>query len=146
MTAQGLSRERRLEALGLADEATLVALADRVLETLPVEVSRGPQVGLLMVRVEEPSQGAVFNFAEVTVSEAEVTAVGGGRGYAMVMGRRPEQALAAAVLDAALEAGHEAAGDITAVLQGALGREERRQQVRWQQVRPTRVRFEELTP
>jgi alpha-D-ribose 1-methylphosphonate 5-triphosphate synthase subunit PhnG len=76
VTATSLSRERRLEAISLAPETLLEELADRVLETLAVEVSRGPSVGLLMVRVEEPSDRLHFNFTEITVSEAEVTTAG----------------------------------------------------------------------
>ena len=97
-----MDREQRLEAISLADMDADRSLADQVLETLDVEVARGPSVGLLMVRAEEPSERLQFNFTEVTVSEAEVTA-DGLRGYAMVMGREPEKALAGAILDVAVE-------------------------------------------
>ncbi len=50
-----MEREARLQAIACADPDDLVALADDVLETLDVEVTRGPTVGLLMVRVEEPT-------------------------------------------------------------------------------------------
>ena len=49
-----MRREERLEAMGVADGDALVALADEVLGTFEIEVTRGPTVGLLMVRVEEP--------------------------------------------------------------------------------------------
>jgi alpha-D-ribose 1-methylphosphonate 5-triphosphate synthase subunit PhnG len=98
-----------------------------------------------MVRGEEPSERTQFNFAEVTVSEAEVTAQG-QRGYAMVMGREPEKALAGAVLDVALEVGHPASPAIEAALTQALGAEARRREAEMQRVAPTRVRFEEMAP
>jgi alpha-D-ribose 1-methylphosphonate 5-triphosphate synthase subunit PhnG len=142
-------RDRRLEALGLADGAALIGLADRVLEDLPVTVTRGPSVGLLMVRVEEPSERRAFNFTEVTVTEAEVaaeTAAGGERGYAMVMGRQPERALAAAVLDAALTVGHPVTAEIEALLREALAAEEQRRAAAWQEIAETRVAFEEMAP
>jgi alpha-D-ribose 1-methylphosphonate 5-triphosphate synthase subunit PhnG len=145
MPVLALSRERRLEAIGLAGREQLEDLADRVLETLDVTVSRGPTVGLLMVRVEEPSERLPFNFTEVTVSEAEVLA-DGHRGYAMVMGRAPEKALAGAILDAAIEAGHPLAAEIEALLNDACLAEERRQADAWARVSPTRVRFEEMAP
>jgi alpha-D-ribose 1-methylphosphonate 5-triphosphate synthase subunit PhnG len=140
-----LERERRLEAISLADGAVLVGLADQVLGTFDVEVVRGPSVGLLMVRVEEPSERLAFNFAEVTVSEAEVVAAG-QRGYAMVMGRHPEKALAGAILDAAMEAEHPAAAAIERLLADALDVEEQRKGDAWARVAPTTVKFEEMAP
>jgi alpha-D-ribose 1-methylphosphonate 5-triphosphate synthase subunit PhnG len=143
--ALALDRERRLEAMALAPTALLEELADGVLQTLEVEVSRGPSVGLLMVRVEEPSERLRFNWAEVTVSEAEVIAAG-HRGYAMVMGRAPEKALASAVLDAAIEAGHQEATAIQEQLAAVLRADEQRQADARERVAPTRVRFEEMAP
>jgi alpha-D-ribose 1-methylphosphonate 5-triphosphate synthase subunit PhnG len=140
-----MEREERLEAISLSARQTLEDLADHVLATLLVEVARGPSVGLLMVRGEEPSERTQFNFAEVTVSEAEVTAQG-RRGYAMVMGREPEKALAGAVLDVALEVGHPASPAIEAALTRALGAEARRREAEIRRVAPTRVRFEEMAP
>ena len=138
-----LTREQRMEALGIADEAALVDLADRVLDSVEVEVLRGPSVGLLMVRAEEPSDRLPFNLAEVTVSEAEVSAEG-DRGYAMVMGRCPEKALAGAILDVAVERGHPLSAEIESLLQHAVATEEERVRRELQRVAPTRVRFEEI--
>jgi alpha-D-ribose 1-methylphosphonate 5-triphosphate synthase subunit PhnG len=140
-----MDRERRLEAISLASSGLLEDLADDVLQTLDVEVSRGPTVGLLMVRVEEPSERRRFNFTEVTVSEAEVTAAC-HRGYAMVMGRAPEKALAGAILDAAIEAGHPTSDTIEQHLAAVLRDETQRQAAAWERVSPTRVRFEEMAP
>jgi alpha-D-ribose 1-methylphosphonate 5-triphosphate synthase subunit PhnG len=140
-----MEREQRLEAISLADMNGLEALADQVLETLAVDVARGPSVGLLMVRAEEPSERLQFNFAEVTVSEAEVVAEG-CRGYAVVMGRQPEKALAGAILDAALELEHDASATIESYLEGALERERGRTAALLAAVEPTRVRFEEMAP
>jgi alpha-D-ribose 1-methylphosphonate 5-triphosphate synthase subunit PhnG len=140
-----MEREQRLEAISLSDMETLESLADQVLESLAVEVARGPAVGLLMVRAEEPSDRLQFNFAEVTVSEAEVIAEG-QRGYAMVMGRAPEKALAGAILDVALELGHPASAQIESSLSQALDREQRRKGAVLAAVEPTRVRFEEMAP
>ncbi len=123
--------------------SVLEGLADEVLETLDVEIARGPAVGLLMVRAEEPSERLQFNFTEVTVSEAEVTAQG-VRGYAMVMGRQPEKALAGAILDAALELNHPMCPDIEATLGRFLAREDARKASLQAQVAPTRVNFEEM--
>ncbi len=83
-----------------------------------------------MVRVEEPSARQPFNFAEVTVSEAEVLTAG-RRGYAMVMGRDPEKALAGAIIDGAMEAGHPVSPLIERTLQTALDREALRVEREW---------------
>ncbi|GMU41186.1 MAG: hypothetical protein AMXMBFR23_20520 [Chloroflexota bacterium] len=139
-----MEREARLQAIACADPEDLVALADDVLETLDVEVTRGPTVGLLMVRVEEPLERLPFNFAEVTVSEAEV-AVGAHRGYAMVMGKSLERALAGAVVDAAVEAGHTLAPRIEAFLVEAQQAADQSWADRWAVIAPTRVRFEDVT-
>jgi len=140
-----LDRERRLEAIGLADEPTLTAIADELLQSAGVQISRGPTVGLLMVRAEEPSVRHAFNFAEVTVSEAEVI-VEGHRGYAMVLGRAPAKALAGAIIDGALEAGTPGTEGIEGVLNAALDREASRLAAEWARVAPTTVTFEEMAP
>jgi phosphonate C-P lyase system protein PhnG len=138
-----MEREQRVEAISLAGADVLQGLADKVLETLEVEVARGPAVGLLMVRAEEPSERQQFNFTEVTVSEAEVTAHG-HRGYAVVMGRKPEMALAGAILDVALELGHAESEQIEQALNLALARERDRKARLLATVESTRVRFEEM--
>lgn len=140
-----MDRETRLEAIAVAPAAGLVELADAVLEDLAVEVSRGPSVGLLMVRAEEPSEHLVFNFTEATVSESEVIA-NGKRGYAMVMGRDPARALAGAILDVALETGHRLGTRIEQFLVRAIEAEGERITRELLLVGPTRVRFEELGP
>lgn len=139
-----MNREQRLEAMAAADAAAIVALADDVLETFDVEVTRGPSVGLLMVRVEEPADRLPFNFTEVTVAEAEVAA-GEHRGYAMVMGKSMEHALAAAILDAAVAADHPLTDRIDTFLADATTAEERRWAARWAEIAPTRVQFEDVT-
>ena len=139
-----MEREARLEAIASADPQGLVALADDILESFEIEVTRGPAVGLLMVRVEEPSERLPFNFTEVTVSEAEVSA-GAHRGYAMVMGKSLERALAGAVIDAALEADHALSPRIEAFLAGAQRAADREWADRWSLIAPTRVRFEDVT-
>ncbi len=128
----------------MADPVAIAALADRVLETFEVEVTRGPTVGLLMVRVEEPADRLPFNFTEVTVAEAEVAA-GAHRGYAMVMGKSLDHALAAAVLDAAVAADHPMREAIDAFLREATAHEDAAWGARWAEIAPTRVQFEDVT-
>jgi len=140
-----MEREKRLEAISLSETAVLEDLADQVLETVEVEVARGPSIGLLMVRIEEPAERVQFNFVEVTVSEAEVTARG-QRGYAMVMGREVEKALAGAILDLAIELKHPSTPAIERRLAAALDREDERRAALVARVEPSRVLFEEMRP
>ena len=138
-----MNREERFEAISGADCGLLVRLADQVMESLEVDVIREPVVGLLMTRAEEPSERLPFNFVEVVVTEAEVIA-GGERGYSMVMGRSPEKALAAAVLDAAVESGHTMSADIEGLLADEANAAGHRMQERWNAVAPTQVLFEDV--
>ncbi|MFN8523933.1 MAG: phosphonate C-P lyase system protein PhnG [Chloroflexota bacterium] len=144
-TTTPIERESRLQAFGIAPTDALIALADEVLETLDVEVTRGPRIGLLMVTVEEPSERLPFHFTEVAVAEAEVSA-GGVRGYGIVLGREPGKALAAAILDAALEHGHAISDRITRLIEEALATEEARLKELWDQTQQTRVIFDEMAP
>src|SRR5687767_14084990 len=64
-----------------------------------------PRAGMVMLRLGEPVEGTIFNAGEVLVTEAQV-ALEQHQGYAMRLGRAPEATLAAAILDAAVEANH----------------------------------------
>lgn len=144
MAGVEMEREQRLEAVAGASQASLVDLADRVMQAMDVEVVYGPTVGLLMARAEDPGERLVFNFVEVTVTEAEVLAAN-HRGYALVIGRCPEKALAAAVLDAAVESGHPLTLDILTLLHRAEAALRQEREDRWARVAPTQVQFEDVT-
>jgi phosphonate C-P lyase system protein PhnG len=130
--------------MGVVGESSLVALANRVLLSLEVEVVRGPTISTLMVRVEEPSEQLPFDFSEVTVTEAEVC-VQGHRGYAMLMGPCPEKALAAAVLDAAIELDDPLCQEIETALLETLALDQSVWEQRWAEVAPTLAKFENVT-
>jgi alpha-D-ribose 1-methylphosphonate 5-triphosphate synthase subunit PhnG len=139
-----MEREQRCQAYACCDENALAVLAERVLSIgLDVVVLRPPTPGTVMVRLREPVARALFNLGEVTVTEAEVE-IAGQRGYAMVMGRRPRQALAGAIVDAAYEALPELRSVIAAALAEALAERERQRAARWQRVALTRVQFDEI--
>lgn len=137
-----MTREERFEAIALLSTDRLVEMADRVLESIDLDVTHGPTVGLLMVRHEEPVERLTFNLIEVTVTEAEVLA-DGERGYAMVMGRNPEHALAGAILDVAIELDHSISSEALHELRRAQSAEEERWRQEWAEVAPTAVKFEE---
>lgn len=138
-----MDRERRFEAIALAQPADLVPLAEVVLADVSVRVLRGPQVGTVMLRATESVDGLVFNVGEVLVTEAFV-AIGAHQGYAMVQGMERELALAGAICDAAVEAGHAASPRILAALTVAEERTAAHARAEWAKVAATRVVFDEM--
>jgi alpha-D-ribose 1-methylphosphonate 5-triphosphate synthase subunit PhnG len=66
-------------------------------------IVRPPTIGMVMARVAEGAHGEVFNLGEVLVTECMVS-VSGYEGWSMLMGSRPQGALDAATIDAALDA------------------------------------------
>lgn len=115
-----MDREKRLEILSKANEGLLVQMGDEISNTGDVTVIKEPTTGLFMMRALDPVTGDAFNLGEVLVTEAQVK-VFDNIGHAIVMGRSPEKALAAAVIDAAIEGGHPLSSSIV----GKLIKEER---------------------
>ncbi len=140
-------RNRRFSILAQAtDPATpLLDLAERVLAESGAEVAvvTPPQVGMVMLRLREPTDGTVFNAGEILVTEARVT-IGAHDGYAMRLGRAPELTLAAALLDAAVEGAHPLTPAIEVALGACEEAERARQLAAWREVAPTRVAFDEM--
>lgn len=128
------------------DLEPLLTLAEQVLEDAgeAVTVITPPRVGMVMLRLREPVDGTVYNAGEVLVTEAQVK-LDQSQGYAMRLGRAPEVTLAAAVLDAAVEARHALAPDILAQLATLRDAEQTRQLAAWHEVATTRVVFDEMS-
>lgn len=61
---------------------------------------RPAEIGLIMVEGRTGGDGAPFNLGEATVTRAAVQMEGGATGVAYLLGRAPEKAEAAAILDA----------------------------------------------
>jgi alpha-D-ribose 1-methylphosphonate 5-triphosphate synthase subunit PhnG len=68
-----------------------------------ITIVRPPTIGMVMARVQEGARGEVFNLGEVLITECMVS-VSGVEGWSMLMGSRPQGALDAATIDAALDA------------------------------------------
>lgn len=84
------------EAIKQMAETLIPALGD-------VKVLKN-QTGLVMLPYTDSAQGTVFHLGEVLVSEAHVSLDSGAQGYAMCVGRDAEQAVAIALIDAAITA------------------------------------------
>ncbi|MFK0160956.1 phosphonate C-P lyase system protein PhnG [Rhizobium sp. NPDC090279] len=131
-----------LEILAAARPATIKAAAEKVLDTLgevDVVVNR---TGLAMLPLIDTVRGTAFHLGEVLVSEAHIRVPDRTvEGYGAVVGRDLEHAMAMAIIDAAIAAGHRA--DLILEL---LDAERRHQQEEDQQllkkVEATRVQME----
>jgi len=80
-------------------------LAGEILSCARVRIIRPPAASLVMMRARDPVEGIVFNPGEVLITECEVE-MDQARGWGCIMGDEPAKALAAAIIDAALNNGH----------------------------------------
>lgn len=98
------------------------------------------RTGLVMVPYTDSVQGSVFHLGEVLVAEARVR-LGEQEGYGAVMGRDLPQALAVAILDAALQADLQTAV-ITQFVQTEAEKQAELETLLLRQVEATRVEME----
>lgn len=139
-----LDRDRRCELLAATDAPGLVTLAERCLDDgATVTVVAGPEVGTVALQVRDPIVGERFFLGEALVTRVEV-GLDGARGWAMRMGSDRVAALAAAVLDAEVEAGRPRAGEVDALCRSTDRALAAAADAEWDDLAPTEVRFEEL--
>jgi alpha-D-ribose 1-methylphosphonate 5-triphosphate synthase subunit PhnG len=138
-----LPPERRAELLAHAAPADLVALADRITEATRCRVERRPEVGMVVLEVREPVAGERFHLTEVLVTQAEVT-VDDAPGWAMRTGDDRLATLAAAVCDAAVEAGHDLAAEVERLCSVTEECRAAAAAAELARVAPTAVAFEDL--
>jgi len=138
------TRERRAELLAATPAEALVALAERCLAdgADPVLIA-APEVGMVMLTVREPVARERFHLGEVLVTRAEVE-LDGARGWAMRTGDDRLATLAAAVLDAEVEARRPHAGAVLELCARTERTEADAGAAEWAELGPTAVAFEEL--
>jgi alpha-D-ribose 1-methylphosphonate 5-triphosphate synthase subunit PhnG len=138
-----VNRTLRCETLAQAPSADVQRLAALVLDGAfdDVQIVTPPTVGMLMARAVDGARSETFNLGEVLVAEARVS-IAGHHGWAMVMGGDAEHALAAAVVDAGLEAEHPRAERISAELERLAAKLDNEVEAELRSVAATRVRFE----
>ncbi len=83
---------------------TLKAFTETILSSLSAIEVLTNRTGLVMLPYTDTAEGALFHLGEVLVAEAHVRLENGTAGYAVCVGRDLVQALAIAILDAALRA------------------------------------------
>ncbi|PXY30418.1 phosphonate C-P lyase system protein PhnG [Prauserella sp. PE36] len=140
-----VSREERCGLLAEAEPDELRALADQCLaDGADVRVLVGPEIGFVTAQVREPVAAERFLLGDVLASRAEVE-LAGHRGWAMRLGDDRASALAAAVLDAEVEAARPHAADVAELCARVARRRQEREAAEWAELAPTVVEFEELT-
>jgi alpha-D-ribose 1-methylphosphonate 5-triphosphate synthase subunit PhnG len=103
MESAHVTNDARAEALGVLAHAQMSALsaAWTTWDNRPgVELIRGPETGLIMLRGRTGGGGAPFNLGEATVSRASVRIDSGEVGHGYCLGRDTEKARLIAVIDA----------------------------------------------
>jgi alpha-D-ribose 1-methylphosphonate 5-triphosphate synthase subunit PhnG len=100
-----MTPETCFAALAVADRDRLAVLAEQILELADsVDLVAGPRPATMLVELTESVRAQPFYLGEVVVTEATVR-INGCRGDSTILGLDEERALAAAVCDAAAEAG-----------------------------------------
>lgn len=139
------SREQRCALLAEAERDELVDLADECLaDDVAVRVLTGPLVGVVVAQVREPVLAERFLLGDVLACRAEVE-LAGQRGWSMRLGDDRAATLAAAVLDAEVEAVRPGADRVAGLCHTVAQRRTERAAAEWAEIAPTIVEFEELT-
>lgn len=89
-----------MRACTQATAAELRSAFEQFREMYPSRDVRSPETGLVMLRGRIGGDGAAFNVGEATVTRAVVQLQTGELGYSYMLGRSPERARMAAMLDA----------------------------------------------
>jgi alpha-D-ribose 1-methylphosphonate 5-triphosphate synthase subunit PhnG len=140
-----LSREQRCALLAQAQPQELITLADACLaDGVQVRVLVAPEVGCVTAQVREPVLAQRFLLGDVLACRAEVE-LADHRGWAMRLGDDRAAVLAAAVLDAEVQAGRPQAREVDGLCRRVAQRIQRRETQEWAELAPTVVEFEELT-
>lgn len=148
---ENLQNERRRAAglLAKADLQELSAFLNARLEQPQVDVLRGPETGLVMVRGRIGGGGAPFNLGETTVTRATVrvhtgtdsSSVEGFVGHSYALGRDHEKATLSAIADALWQSPQSRAAVEQDLLQGIAQRLDERTSQRKREAAATKVDF-----
>lgn len=130
--------------LGILTHAPAEAVknfADSILPHLGDITVLQNRAGLVMLPYTDSAQGTRFHLGEVLVAEAQVQLENGVQGYAVCVGRDLLHALAAAILDAALQADLQTER-ITAFLADQQSIQQQADETLLRQVEATRIEME----
>lgn len=132
------------QILAYCSDQELADLASTVLQTYPeneIQLLKGPSLGLIMLRQQEPVADSLFNAGEILVMEVRLE-LGGQFGFGMLIGDRPQATLALALVDAALARPGKLADDLSARIKQLGQALELSRRESYRQVARTKVAFE----
>ncbi len=135
-----LTEKELFELLSASEAKTLQTLAEKLGPDVKVDVLKPPEPVVVMSRIRETVNNAVFNLGEVLATEAEV-AIGGKKGYMLVMGLERSKALNGAILYAVVTSGHHMSGEIVQRVREDREAKKKRQREVWEAVKKTHVSF-----
>lgn len=138
-----VDRDSRVGLLARADRDTLIHLADACLRECEVSTLSGPQLGTVLLQVREPVERRRFYLGDVLVTEARLR-LGEHEGWAMRLGDDPEATVAAAVCDAACQAGTSHRDDILELCARTRAELAAHRSAEVADIAATAVEFEEL--
>lgn len=134
-------RRAMMRVLATASSSEVV-VALEALGTLPrLQVIRPPEVGLVMVRGKIGGDGSPFNVGEATVTRAAVRLATGETGFSYLLGREPEKAKAAAIIDAIWQSGTDRVRIEVEILAPLRVRQEQRRNEHAARIAATKVDF-----
>jgi len=137
---EAIDQSHYLSILSRAPAEAVKCFADQLIPDLGVIEVLHNRTGLIMASMTDSAQGTPFYLGEVLVAEAHVR-LDATEGYAACLGRDLQQALAIAVLDAAIVSGR-ARAKIDQFIQLQATTLEAADQVLLEQVAQTRVELE----
>lgn len=135
------ARRRAMSAFAVASQALLQAGWSGLGRNVEATAIRGPEIGLVMLRGRIGGGGGPFNLGEASVTRASVKLASGEIGHAMILGRAPEKARLAALLDAAWQRPDWRDRVETEIVTPALAAEAAVERVQGQEAEATRVDF-----
>lgn len=143
-----MKRSERIGLLARSDTAALIALATETLDFgdeagIELSVIHPPEVGSITMTVREPVESTRFHLSDIVVTRAEIE-YRDVRAASMLIGDEAEAALAAAILDAELEAQGPMATSIENLLVETQLGEIAAAEAEWEELKPTIVSFEEV--
>jgi len=141
MSSNPISRTHALSVLASAPADEVKTFAEALLDALGELRVLANRSGLVVLPATDSAQGAQFHLGEVLVSEAHIALAAGQEGYGMCLGRDLVQALALAVIDAAL-ANEQATERISAFVQAQQAAQQAADDHLLRQVEATRVEIE----
>jgi len=134
-------RQRLMKLCAHATPGELRAALDALGGPPAFELIRAPEIGLVMLRGRIGGDGAAFNAGEATVTRAVVRLASGEIGFSYLLGRVPEQAKLAALIDAMAQRAGAFSGVEAALLTTVASRVERETATRRAEAAATRVQF-----